>query len=281
MLVGGTQVMLITAGIGLTPAAAVIRSILLRKWKKNYKPHYISFYWMVRQDEIESFQWFVQLLAELEANVNRDRAAGNVDPSNKGAEIHIYVTRAKVRAGHAMRPYGVRVPLVSHACRPPSPRSFPAGLPHAAGVRQREVGPGAAAARQVHHGAAAGLRGAPHHLLQGAARQPGGGRPQQPAGHLGLVRAPAVGRHLPWGACVRACVRASLACAEVGGACILTPTIARAPQIKKRMQDIYEEVGVCFCGAEVIGKDLARMCAQYSTVAKGERFMFHLHKENF
>ena len=52
-------------------------------------------------------------------------------------------------------------------------------------------------------------------------------------------------------------------------------------QIKKRMQDIYEEVGVCFCGAEVIGKDLARMCAQYSTVAKGERFMFHLHKENF
>lgn len=52
-------------------------------------------------------------------------------------------------------------------------------------------------------------------------------------------------------------------------------------QIKTRMQPLYDQVGVCFCGAEVIGKDLASMCATHSTVSKGDRFMFHLHKENF
>ena len=51
--------------------------------------------------------------------------------------------------------------------------------------------------------------------------------------------------------------------------------------IKTRMQPLYDQVGVCFCGAEVIGKDLASMCATHSTVSKGDRFMFHLHKENF
>ena len=109
--------MLITAGIGLTPAAAVIRSILLRKWKKNYKPHYISFYWMVRQNEIKSFQWFVQLLAELEANVNRDRATGNVDPDNKGCEIHIYVTRVDVRPAPVVRALVLCGAVCSPECR--------------------------------------------------------------------------------------------------------------------------------------------------------------------
>ena len=39
------------------------------------------------------------------------------------------------------------------------------------------------------------------------------------------------------------------------------------------------EVGVCFCGAPVIGKDLATMCSKYSSMQ--DKVLFKLHKENF
>ena len=48
-------------------------------------------------------------------------------------------------------------------------------------------------------------------------------------------------------------------------------------QNKKQRQ--HGEVGVCFCGAAVIGKDLQRCCQTYSSVE--EDCLFSLHKENF
>ena len=39
------------------------------------------------------------------------------------------------------------------------------------------------------------------------------------------------------------------------------------------------DIGVCFCGAPVIGADLRGMCEKYSSVQ--EDCLFTLHKENF
>jgi len=77
---------------------------------------------------------------------------------------------------------------------------------------------------------------------------------------------------------LRACLPVQPICGVLGAH--LTG-LTRSLQIKSRMQELYQECGVCFCGAEVIGKDLAKMCTKYSSVKGDERYMFHLHKENF
>ena len=41
----------------------------------------------------------------------------------------------------------------------------------------------------------------------------------------------------------------------------------------------HSDIGVCFCGAPVIGADLRTMCEKYSDVS--EQCLFSLHKENF
>lgn len=87
-------VMLVGAGIGLTPSAAIIRGILRYKWKKGYFPERVYFYWLVRQSEIDSFQWFVQLLCELEAERMRDITMGNANVGNM-LQMHVFVTRAE------------------------------------------------------------------------------------------------------------------------------------------------------------------------------------------
>ena len=45
----------------------------------------------------------------------------------------------------------------------------------------------------------------------------------------------------------------------------------RAPFVKK--------IGVCFCGATIIGKDLKAKCKKYSNLEQD--LLFKLHKENF
>ena len=89
---------------------------------------------------------------------------------------------------------------------------------------------------------------------------------------------------------------------------MLNPTVDSKGQIKKmrnpnapnRLQDIWiwngrpywddifhyvkeqrqhNDIGVCFCGAPVIGADLREMCEKHSKVDDG--VLFSLHKENF
>jgi hypothetical protein len=46
-----------------------------------------------------------------------------------------------------------------------------------------------------------------------------------------------------------------------------------------RQQRQHKDIGVCFCGAPVIGADLKSMCEKYSSIQ--EDCVFSLHKENF
>eukprot|EP00742_Colponemidia_sp_Colp-10_P007701 GILJ01008301.1.p1 GENE.GILJ01008301.1~~GILJ01008301.1.p1 ORF type:complete len:952 (+),score=132.75 GILJ01008301.1:36-2891(+) len=85
-------VMLVGAGIGLTPSASILKSTLKYKWRKNWYPENLHFYWVCRHDEIDGFRWFVNLIKDLEQNVAFDRERGNVAVSNC-LQIHIYVTR--------------------------------------------------------------------------------------------------------------------------------------------------------------------------------------------
>ena len=50
-------------------------------------------------------------------------------------------------------------------------------------------------------------------------------------------------------------------------------------QVKSEKDPAYKDVGVFFCGAPGISKDLADSCKKYSAIA--ENTLFTLHKENF
>jgi hypothetical protein len=48
-------------------------------------------------------------------------------------------------------------------------------------------------------------------------------------------------------------------------------------EVKEQRQ--HADIGVCFCGAPVIGADLKQMCNKYTNIE--ENCTFSLHKENF
>jgi len=56
------EVMIVGAGIGLTPSSAILKSVCRHKWKKGWLPQTIYFYWVVRHEEIESFRWFIRVM---------------------------------------------------------------------------------------------------------------------------------------------------------------------------------------------------------------------------
>jgi hypothetical protein len=53
----------------------------------------LHFYWVVRQDEVDAFQWFIHHLTDLEYRLNCDRKSGAVE-SRYYCEINIYITSA-------------------------------------------------------------------------------------------------------------------------------------------------------------------------------------------
>ena len=97
------EVMIIGAGIGLTPASSILKGICRYKWKKGFAPQVVYFYWVVRHDEIESFRWFVNVLFELEKRVASDRRAGALSPEHR-IELNVYVTGAPKPGGAPVQP---------------------------------------------------------------------------------------------------------------------------------------------------------------------------------
>jgi hypothetical protein len=83
--------MLIGAGIGLTPCVSILSALTKYRWRKNFNPEILHFYWVIRQSEIESYQWLVHLLTDNSFELKRNRASGQID-RRYYCEIHIYVT---------------------------------------------------------------------------------------------------------------------------------------------------------------------------------------------
>ena len=78
------HVVTIAAGIGVTPFASILQSLRLRRARgdADFRLKRLHFVWISREQD--SFEWFTQLLGELEA----DGAGGWLD-------IHIYFTAAR------------------------------------------------------------------------------------------------------------------------------------------------------------------------------------------
>jgi len=106
------EVMLVGAGIGLTPSSSILKAICRHKWKKGFLPHVIYFYWVVRHDELESFRWFVNVLVELEKRLASDRHAGALSPHHY-IELNIYVTAAPKPGGALVQPKKLDLSFVS------------------------------------------------------------------------------------------------------------------------------------------------------------------------
>uniref|UniRef100_A0A7R9U452 Ferric reductase NAD binding domain-containing protein n=1 Tax=Pinguiococcus pyrenoidosus TaxID=172671 RepID=A0A7R9U452_9STRA len=213
-------VMLIGAGIGLTPCSSILSALLKFRWKKNFRPEILHFYWVVRQSDVDGFQWFIRRLTELEHGLKRDREQEQVD-RRYYAEINIFVTGAK---------------------------------------EKRDVQP---------------MRGGKRLVYSDALTQPSFADEDLYAAMLNPT------------------VSSKEATAILGDP-------ERAESAPNRFQDIFvwngrpiwseifaqvkenrvdRNIGVCFCGAPVIGAALGENCRLYSS--EEEDCLFTLHKENF
>jgi len=112
-------IMLIGAGIGLTPCVSILCALTKYRWKKNFTPEIVHFYWIVRHNEIDSFQWLIHTLAEMEYNLLKLRSTGQVEPRYY-CEINIFVTAAG-KDHHEpkplFRPSGVK-PTIANSVAP-------------------------------------------------------------------------------------------------------------------------------------------------------------------
>jgi hypothetical protein len=86
-------VMLVGAGIGLTPCSSIITALTKYRWRKNFNPEIVHFYWVVRQSEVDSFQWLVHLLTEASYEMKKGREMHQIEKKYY-SEINIYVTAA-------------------------------------------------------------------------------------------------------------------------------------------------------------------------------------------
>lgn len=217
-------VMLVGAGIGLTPCASILSALVRYRWRNNNNPEILHFYWIVRHNEIDSFQWLVHMLTELSFELKTCRENAQIDKMFY-LEINIYVTAAEKK------------PV--------------------------EVSPLHRASRRL----------------------------EAHAGEAGGVGVPSFSSDQLYGQLLNPFVdsKGQIDKMRAGG--------ASAPN---RLQDIWiwngrphwddifaemkanrqhPDIGVCFCGAPVIGQDLVKMCEKYSDAK--DNILFSLHKENF
>jgi len=210
--------MLIGAGIGLTPCASILTALLRYRWKKNFYPEILHFYWMVRQDDVDSFQWLVHLLTDLSHETKHAREQKQIG-SQYYVEINIYIT------GVAKEP----VPETELKIKEKTNFSFTKPSFKANQLHKMMRNPTVSSKKQVATQNGDASRKAENRLQDIWIWN---GRPA-------------------WN--------------EIFA------------QNKKQRQ--HENIGVCFCGAAVIGRDLQSQCQKHS--AQDEDVMFTLHKENF
>jgi NADPH oxidase len=116
-------VMVVGAGIGLTPCASILRAVTKYKWKRGFYPELLHLYWIVPQGELPAFQWFIAYLVDVERELAEDRANGLEHMNHCYVEINIFVTRAK----EDFEPPQVKENITTRADRPnPKARQFSA-----------------------------------------------------------------------------------------------------------------------------------------------------------
>lgn len=85
-------IMLVSAGIGITPAAATMRSFLKYKWRFGYKPHNLHFYWIVSHRDVPAWKWFVHQIKDYADRITHLTATTDQKYS---FSINVFVTSVK------------------------------------------------------------------------------------------------------------------------------------------------------------------------------------------
>ncbi len=212
--------MLIGAGIGLTPCVSILTSLTKYRWKKNFNPELLHFYWIVRQNEVDSFQWLIHMLTDVSYELKRARLTGQIE-RRYYCEINIFITGVEKEKKEVKPLYRPKKRFVN-ANIPPT---FTADE-----LYSRMLNPTVTSKDMITK-----MKSTTSGALQENRLQDvwvWNGRPN-------------------WD--------------EIFA------------HMKEQRQ--HSDIGVCFCGAPVIGADLRSMCEKYSSAE--EDCLFSLHKENF
>ena len=86
--------MVVGAGVGMTPCASILTALLKYRWKKGQNPEVLHFVWITRHEEIEGFEWFVHLITELQYTLKKSRELDRHAFAQYYCEINIFVTRS-------------------------------------------------------------------------------------------------------------------------------------------------------------------------------------------
>jgi len=92
-----THCMVCGAGIGLTPVAACVESVVYHRWKFSTGiayPTHAHFAWVVSYRDIKAYRWFISRLKEVQDAVVNMRVKNAAAMSSKTFRFYIYVTSA-------------------------------------------------------------------------------------------------------------------------------------------------------------------------------------------
>ncbi len=208
--------MVVGGGIGLTPCASVVSALIRHRWKMGLNPEIMHLYWVVRQGDVNSFQWLIHLLTELSFEHKKSREEGLIG-NQLYIEFNIFVTAVE------------KDPQTPLPFQKPKRRYLGATEPifSADKLYDLMLNPTVPSKKMVD-------------IMKTGGAQPNrlqdvwvwNGRPD-------------------WDQIFA--------------------------DIKDQRQ--HSDIGVCFCGAPVIGNDLKKMCEKYSS--SRDDCLFTLHKENF
>jgi hypothetical protein len=213
--------MLIGAGIGLTPCVSILTSLTKYRWKKNFNPELLHFYWIVRQNEIDSFQWLIHMLTDISYELKKSRLNYQIE-RRYYCEINIFITGVEKDKPITAPPlYRAKKRFVNSSITP----TFTADELYA-----KMLNPTITSKDMIKKMKNSSSETVTDNRLQDIWIW--NGRPN-------------------W------------------------------DEIFAHMKDQrqHSDIGVCFCGAPVIGADLRTMCEKYSNAK--EDCLFSLHKENF
>ncbi len=88
------QVMVIGAGIGVTPVAATIKSVVMHHWRTNSGKNFADkavFAWVCAYNDLDSFKWLFRAVVECQDQVQHLRRTVP-EMANKFFQVHIYIT---------------------------------------------------------------------------------------------------------------------------------------------------------------------------------------------
>ena len=90
------EVLVIASGIGVTPLAGVMKSIVHHRWRfavGHAFPSRVTFVWATKLEVLPAFRWLIRQIREADDQVSKmEEVSGGVLPDNRIFAFHIFVT---------------------------------------------------------------------------------------------------------------------------------------------------------------------------------------------